>query len=153
MVIAIMIALGVELIVIVAFATLTIGRKRWVRRQPGAFAGAIRVTGGEVDGLGTKWKRGTGHWVRDVLVWNKAPLLLTNQLVAVTRISGERQADDGEVKRLGDEPILIEFVADGADIEVAAKPEERAFVTGLFENLTQPAQTPSSELSPSTAGN
>ncbi len=152
MVIALLIALGVELIVIVAFATLSIGRKRWVKRQPGAFSGAIRVTGGEIDGLGPKWKRGTGHWVRDVLVWNKAPLLLTNQLVAVTRISHERQAND-EVKRLGDEPIVIGFVADGADIEVAAKPEHRAFVTGLFEDATKPAPTPPSERSPSTAVN
>lgn len=132
MLIALLIALGVELIVIVAFAVLVFGRKRWVKRQPGAFAGAIRVSSGDVDGLSPKWKRGSGHWVRDVLIWNKAPLMLTNQVVAVDRISEERQANDGEVKRLGDKPIIVEFVADGASIEIAAKPEQRALVAGRF---------------------
>ena len=151
MLIALLIALGVELIVVVAFAVLMVGRKRWVKRQPGAFAGAIRVTSGEIDGLGPKWKRGSGHWVRDVLVWNKAPLMLTNQLVAVDRISEERQANEGEVKRLGDKPTIIAFVADRAEIEVAAKPEQRALVTGLFANATQAAPPLPSEPPPPTA--
>lgn len=132
MLIALLIVLGVDLVVVVAFATLVFGRRRWVRRQPGAFAGTIRVTSGEIDGLGPKWKRGSGHWLRDVLVWNKAPLLLTKELVAVDRISGERQAKDGEVKRLGEKPIIIEFVADGAGIEVAVTPEHRTLAGGRF---------------------
>jgi len=139
MLIALLIALGVDLIFVVAFAALVLGRKRWVKRQPGAFAGAIRVSSGDVDGLSPKWKRGAGRWVRDVLVWNKAPLLLTSQLVAVDGISGERQANDGEVKRLGDKPIIIEFAADGAEIQVAARPEQRALVAGLLTKATKPA--------------
>lgn len=138
MLIALLAVLGVELIVIVAIAALMLGRKRWVKRQPGSFAGAIRVTGGEIDGLGPKWKRGSAHWVRDVLVWNKAPLLLTNQLVAVNRISEEREAKEGEVKHLGDKPIVVAFDADGAEIEVAAKPEQAALVKGLRTIETNP---------------
>jgi hypothetical protein len=46
--------------------------RRWLKRQPGEFAGAIRVSGGDVDGLSPKWKRGSGRWVRDVLAWSKA---------------------------------------------------------------------------------
>jgi hypothetical protein len=34
--------------------------------------------------------------------WNKAPLMFRSELVAVDPLSGERQAHDGEVKRLGD---------------------------------------------------
>ena len=151
MLIALLAFLGVDLIVLIALAAFVLGRKRWVKRQPGAFPGAIRVTGGEIDGLGPKWKRGSGHWVRDVLVWNKAPLLLTNQLVAVDRISDERQANDGEVKRLGDKPIVIAFVAEGADIEVAAKPEQRALVTGMFGKATKLASPLPSERPSSTA--
>jgi hypothetical protein len=60
--------LGVDLIVVVALLALVLSRKRWVMRQPGAFRGAIRVTGEEIDGLSPKWRRGYGHWVRDVLV-------------------------------------------------------------------------------------
>lgn len=139
MLVALLAFLGVDLIVIIAVAVLMIGRKRWVKRQPGAFAGALRVTSGEIDGLGSKWKRGSGHWVRNVLVWNKAPLLFTNQMVGVDRISEERPANEGEVKRLGDKPIVVAFAADGAEIEVAAKPEHVALVKGPLTMATQPA--------------
>ena len=135
MLIALLVILGVDLIVIVAFAALVFGRRRWLKRQPGAFAGAIRVSGGEIDGLSPKWKRGSGRWVRDVLVWSKAPLMFRNQLVAVDRVSGEHQARAGEVKRLGEKPVVVEFMADGARIEVAAKAEHRALVAG---SLTRP---------------
>jgi hypothetical protein len=72
MLIALLAILGVDLIVIVAVAAFVLGRRRWLKRQPGEFAGAIRVSGGDVDGLSPKWKRGSGRWVRDVLAWSKA---------------------------------------------------------------------------------
>jgi hypothetical protein len=34
------------------------------------------------------------------------------------------------VKRLGEKPTVIEFVADGASIEVAVRPEHRALAAG-----------------------
>src|SRR6266498_3800252 len=77
MLIALLVLLGVDLIVVVALLVFVLGRRRWLKRQPGEFSGAIRVVHGEVGGLGSKWKRGSGRWVRDVLVWTKAPLLLT----------------------------------------------------------------------------
>ena len=130
MLIALLAILGVDLIVIVAFAVFVFGRRRWLKRQPGEFAGAIRVLGGDVDGLGPKWKRGSGRWIRDVLVWSKAPLMFRNDLVPVDRLVGEHPEHGGGVKRLGDKPVVIEFAADGARIEVAAKAEHRALVTG-----------------------
>ena len=104
MLIALLVVLGVDLIVIVAFAALVLGRRRWVKRQPGVFAGAIRVKSGDIDGLGPKWKRSSGHWVRDVLVWNKAPLLLTNELVPIDRRLGvvpKHVGSSGSPWRLG----------------------------------------------------
>ena len=139
MLIALLAVLGVDLIVVVAFAALVFGRRRWLKRQPGEFAGAIRVSSGDIDGLKPKWKRGSGRWVRDVLVWSKAPLLLRNELVPVDRFSGERELKTGEVKRLGDKPIAIEFASEGAKIEVAAKAEHRTLVRG---HLTTPPVTP-----------
>jgi hypothetical protein len=125
-----MLMLGVDLIVLLAFAALVLGRKRWLERRPGEFAGAIRVTSGDIHGLGPKWKRGSSRWVRDVLVWSRAPLMLRNELVPVVGLSGESQARSGEVKRLGDEPVVIEFASDDAKFEVAARAEHRALVTG-----------------------
>jgi hypothetical protein len=60
MLIALLIALGVDLAVVVVFAVFLFGRRRWLKRQPGEFAGAIRVSAGAVGGLSLKWKRGSG---------------------------------------------------------------------------------------------
>jgi hypothetical protein len=44
--IALLAVLGVNLIVLVAFAALVAGRRRWLKRQPGEFTGAVRVSTG-----------------------------------------------------------------------------------------------------------
>jgi hypothetical protein len=83
-----------------------------------------------VEGLSPKWKRGSGRWVRDVLVWSKAPFMFRNELVPVDRLAGEHPAHAGGVKRLGDNPVVTEFASGGATIEVAARAGCRALVTG-----------------------
>ena len=93
---------------------LVFGRRRWLKRQAGEFAGRIRVSGGVIEGLSPKWKRGSARWVRDVLVWSKAPFMLRNELVPVDRM-------------LGDHPA---HASGGATIEVAARARHRALVTG-----------------------
>ncbi len=140
MVIALLIALGVDLIVVVAFAAFVFQRRRWLKRQPGEFAGAIRVSIGDVDGLSPKWKHGSGRWVRDVLVWTRAPLMVRNELIPVDRLCGEHPAQADGLKRLGDKPVVIEFTSGGAKIEVAGRAEHRALVTGPM--TTSPAPAP-----------
>ena len=132
MLIALLAVLGVDLIVLLAFAAVVLARKRWVKRQPGAFHGAIRVAGGEVDGLRPKWSRGYGRWVREVLVWTKGPFLFRNELVPTDRLDEERPARTGEVKRLGDHPGVIRVTADGAMVEVAAKAEDTELLLGPY---------------------
>jgi len=137
MLIALLVVLGVNLIVIVAFVAVVVGRRRWLMRQPGAFQSAIRVTHGDLD-LPSTWKRGTGRWVRDVLVWSKAPFMFRTELVPVDRLSGERVAEPGEVKRLGDHPVVIEVIAGDATIEFAANADAGSLVKGPF---AAPART------------
>ena len=139
MLIALLIVLGVDLVVVVAFAAFVFGRRRWLKRQPGEFAGAIRVSGGDVDGLSRKWKRGSGRWVRDVLVWTRAPLMVRNELVPVDRLCGEHPAHADGLKRLGGKPVVIEFASGGATIEVAARAEHRDLVTGPMTASPTPA--------------
>jgi hypothetical protein len=129
MLIALLIALGVDLAVVAVCAVFLLGRRRWLKRQPGEFAGMIRVSGGAVEGLSPKWKRGSGRWVRDVLVWSKAPLMFRNELIPVDRLCGEQPVHPGG-KRLGDKPVVIEFASGAARIEVAAKAGHRDLVTG-----------------------
>jgi hypothetical protein len=61
MLIALLAVLGVDLIVIVVLIACLTGRRRWVKRQDGAFRGTIRAESGQLDGLGAKWRRGYGQ--------------------------------------------------------------------------------------------
>ena len=144
MLIALLAVLGVDLIVLVAFAAFVLGRKRWVKRQPGAFRGVIRVADGEVDGLRPKWARGYGRWVRDILVWTKGPFLFRNELVPADGLGGQRSAEPDEVKRLGDHPGLIRVRAGGATVEVAANAEDIELLLGPYRKPAD-ATAPRSE--------
>ena len=141
MIIALLAVLGVDLIVIVVLLGAVLARRRWVSHQPGAFKGAIRVVEGQVSGLGPKWKRGYGRWVRDVLVWTKAPLLFRNELVAVDGLAGAvRAAEAGEVRRLGNDPVIVPLAADGgARVEVAAMGDDRGRALGRLVAAAPPA--------------
>ena len=91
MLIALLALLGVDLIVLVALVA------SWERVNDGwcgsrRLRGAIRVIRRELHGLAPKWKRGYGHWVRDVLVWTKAPFLFRNELVATGELVEQRHA-------------------------------------------------------------
>jgi hypothetical protein len=121
MLIALLAILGVDLIVVVVLLAFVLSRKRWVMRQPGAFRGAIRVASGEIDGLRPKWVRGYGRWVRDVLVWTKAPLLFRNEILVTDRLDEQRPARPDEVKRLGDHPVVVRVGVGSATAEVAAR--------------------------------
>jgi hypothetical protein len=76
-----------------------------------------------VPGLGTKWKRGYGRWVREILVWTKAPFWFRNELVVADAAAGAaRAANPGEVRRVGKHAAIVALPAGGggARIEVAA---------------------------------
>jgi hypothetical protein len=132
MVIAFLALLGVDLIIIVGFVASVLSRKRWVMRQPGAFRGAIRVADGEVDGIGPTWHRGYGRWVRDVLVWTKAPFLFRNDLVAVDGLDERRPTRTDEVERLGEHPVVVRVRAGTAAVEVAAGRDDEVLLHGPY---------------------
>jgi hypothetical protein len=139
MLIALLAVLGVDLIVIVVLLAAVLSRKRWVKRQPGAFRGAIRVASGEIDGLGSRWVRGYGRWVRDVLVWTKAPLLFRNEILATDGLDGQRPARPDEVKRLGDHPVVVQVRMGSAMVELAARGDDSELAAGLDRAPAEPA--------------
>ena len=126
MVIALLALLGVNLAGIVVFLAFVLGRKRWVKRQPGAFRGAIRLADGEIEGIAPKWRRGYGYWIRDVLVWTKGPFLYRNEILPADGVEEQRTAAPGEVKRLGDNPTVMRLKIGSAVVEVATKAEDGA---------------------------
>jgi hypothetical protein len=132
MLVALLAVLVFDLIVIVVLLALVLERRRWVTRQPGAFRGVIRVSDGEIDGLRRTWVRGYGRWVGDVLVWTKAPFLYRNELVAPSGLDAQRPARPYEVKRLGDEPLVIRLKTGGATVDVAAPDDESELLLGPY---------------------
>jgi hypothetical protein len=134
MVIALLAMLGVNLIVLVAFVGSVVIRKRWVRHEPGAFPGVVRVVDGEVHGLGPKWHRGYGRWVSDVLVWTKGPFLFRNELAAVDGLEGQRPGRPDEVKHVGDRPVVIRVRSGDATVEIAAGREDSRLLLGPYGN-------------------
>ena len=141
MLIALLAVLGVDLLVVVVLLAVVLTRRRWVSHQPGAFKGAIRVIEGDVPGLRAKWKRGYGRWVRDILVWTKAPFLFRNELVLADALAGEvRAAKPGEARRLGKHPAVVPLAVDGgARIEVAASADGQEQAPGPFAEGTPSA--------------
>ena len=134
MLIALLAVLGVELATIVAFALVVLSRRRWVVRQPGAFRGAIRPAGEE------RWRRGYGRWVRDVLVWTKAPLLLRNELLPADGVAEQREARLDEVKRLGDRPTVIRLKVGDAAVDLAADVEHAPLLLGPYRSTARRVQ-------------
>ena len=112
-------------------------RKRWVTRQPGVFRGAIRISGGDVDVLVPKWRRGYGRWVRDVLVWMKAPFLFRNELVPADDLNKRRPARPDEVGRLGASATVTRISAANATVEVATKSKDSELVRGPFRRWAE----------------
>jgi hypothetical protein len=65
-------------------------------------------------------------------VWSKGPFMYRTVLVPVDGVVGERQAQAGEVKRLGDTPVVDRLNSGDVTIEVAAKAEDKALVGAAF---------------------
>jgi len=139
MLIALLVVLGVDLIVVVVLLASVLSRKRWVMRQPGAFRGAIRAASGEIDGLRPNWVRGYRRWVRDVLVWTKAPLLFRNEILVTDRLDAQRPARPDEVKRLGDHPVVVRVGVGSATAEVAARDDDVELALGPYRTSVEAA--------------
>jgi hypothetical protein len=75
-------------------------------------------------------------------VYSKGPFLYRDYLVPVDSVTGERTARPGEVKRLGDEPVVIGFASGDAVIEVAAKVEGHDRVIGSLTTPSTPLPLP-----------
>jgi hypothetical protein len=97
----------------------------------------MRVAEGEVDGLARKWRRGYARWVRDVLVWTKAPFLFRNVLLPVDGLDQERAAPP-DLKRLGDRPVVVTLTTGRAAVEIAAAGEHSALLLGPYREKEQP---------------
>lgn len=140
MLIALLAVLGVDLMVIVVLLAAVLSRRRWVMRQPGAFRGAIRIADGQIEGLRIEWKAGYGRWVRDVLVWTKAPFFFRNAILATDGAGETRSARPDEVKRLGDHPVVVRVRMGPAAVELAAREDAGDRLRGPYSAASVTAE-------------
>jgi hypothetical protein len=128
MIIALLVALGVSLWVIVALVALMVFRRRWLRRQPGAFPCAIRSVKGETPRVGgRRWRRGWGRRSDGLLAWDPMPTLVGSSLLEVAEVVESRPAAAGEIRRMGDHPVIVELaLAGGATVALALHAEHAA---------------------------
>ena len=132
MVIAVLIVIGVDIVVIVAFLASVVTRRRWVRRQPGVFRGAIRVAGGHVHGLKPRWSRGYGRWIRDVLVWTSSPFLYRTTFLPADSLGYQRETTPEELRRLGEHPTVARMTSGSTIVDIAAHREHRKSLLGPY---------------------
>ncbi|MEV1093582.1 hypothetical protein [Streptomyces microflavus] len=121
MLVALLAVLGVNLLVLVVIVVAMLGRRRWLARQPGAFRGAARVVEGDTKGLRSRWRAGYGRWVRDVLVWTPAPLLLRAVLLPVDAVSAARPLGPKEIRRPRGLTAVVTLNVAHALLEVAVR--------------------------------
>ena len=81
-----------------------------------------------------QWKRGYGHWIRDILIWTNKSFLFRNEVVLADGLAGEvRAARPGEIRRLGKQPAVVPLAVEGdARIEVAVSADGRERAPGPF---------------------
>jgi hypothetical protein len=87
---------------------------------------------------------GTGYATSSV--WTKAPFLFRNDLVPTDSLDEQRPARTDEVKRLGDNPVVIRVTAGGATVEVAAKAEDTELMPGPYRKPAEVAAAGSERL-------
>jgi hypothetical protein len=67
-----------------------------------------------VPGVGMRWMRGYGRWVREILVWTKAPFLFRSELVVADAAAGAaRAAKPGEVRGVGKHAAIVVLAVGG----------------------------------------
>jgi hypothetical protein len=121
-----------NLIVLVVFVGVVLGRRWWASGQPGSFAGIAQVLVGDVNLLGHRSRPGYGRWVRDVLVWTPGPLCLRNALTPIDRVDGDPAAATDPVQWLGENPQTVTVVGDRTWIRVTVRAQDVPLVIAPF---------------------
>lgn len=144
MIIALLALLGVSVWALLALVALMLLRRRWLGRQPGAFrCAAKRLVGTTPRMGGRRWRRGWGRRAAGFLVWDPMPTLVSSSLLEVRDVDGPRPAVPGEVRRMGESPVVVRMVlADGSEIAVALRDEDAALALGGAAPVGQTRLTP-----------
>lgn len=133
---ALLAILGVPLWIVVGGLLLTLYNRRRFKKQPDVFRMKLRLEEGESDFAGEKWPRmaNYGHWVHDVLLYNKGLGLIPTVAIGVQAMEADAQeADPKEAKGLGDNPVTILLrLDDGSLVHLGVSAEDVDLAKGPF---------------------
>jgi hypothetical protein len=136
-------ALGIPIWLVLGALGATLLSRRSFKRRPGVFPAKLRVVSGEVAMLKDSWPRRLGYawWVHDVLLVQHGVALVRTEAYPVAGLSASSTSEDtGEIRGLGDAPLLMTLELDsGSSIELAAPADVRHIAVGLFRALTDPS--------------
>ena len=143
---ALLAILGVPLWLVVGGLAGAFWSRREFRKQPGVFAAKLRLESGSFPGFGERWPRVSSYclWVHHVLLVHKGLALMRTNPVPVAAADGSAgHADPGDVKRLGDDPVLMRFLLDDESVLLVSAPNDAsALLQGPFTVEAPPQEAP-----------
>jgi hypothetical protein len=115
--------LGVPLWMLVGMLILIFWNSNRVKKQPGSFPLKVIHETDSNSGEETKWPRRVSYaqWVHDVLIVRKGPGLMLTIPYGIKGVEGSPQeANPEDVKKLGDQPVVIRALLDDDSILMVA---------------------------------
>ncbi|MGZ5297028.1 MAG: hypothetical protein ACXWEZ_08905 [Actinomycetota bacterium] len=129
-------ALGIPLWMVVGALVGTLLSRRAFKREPGVFPAKLRSRSGDIKTLKSTWKRRPAYarWVHDVLLVQHGVALAQTVALPIATARGAIASDDsGEIKGLGENPLVMTLALDtGASLDLAAPAKARDTMAGPF---------------------
>jgi hypothetical protein len=136
--------LGVPLWIVAGGLAVMFWSRSKFKKQDGVFATKMRLESGSAPGVGEKWPPMSSFalWVHDVLLVHKGLGLMNTSPLGVAGLEGSGEGvDPEEVKRLGENPVILRFRLDnGAVLQMAASGEALELVQGPFSTSEAPGE-------------
>ena len=128
--------LGVPMWLVVGGLAVMFWSRSRSKKQDGVFATKMRLESGSAPGVGKKWPPMSSFalWVHDVLMVHKGLGLMNTSPLGVAGSEGSAEdVDPEEVKRLGENPVILRFRLDNrAVLQLAASAEALELAQGPF---------------------
>lgn len=127
--------LGVPVWLVVGGLAVMLWSRSRFKKQDGVFATKLRLKPGSAPGVGKKWPPMSSFamWVHDVLMVHKGLGLMNTSPLGVAGAEGSADVDPEEVKRLGENPVILRFQLDnGAVLQMAASGAVLELAQGPF---------------------
>jgi hypothetical protein len=132
-------ALSMPLWLVVGALAVSLWSRRAVKRTPGVFPAKLRVTSGDVAGLGMSWPRRVTYarWLHDVLLVHRGLALARTTELSVASVAGPLVTTiSGGITRLGPLPVVLTMSLDsGATAELAGRATHSEALVGPFATV------------------